>query len=135
MRLGALTNTLTSVRDPAAVISALQAVGIRTSHDFIFSCTIQELWKRLPPDTITGTELQSLRNELLDMLAAPGVSGDVELEREEETARAPASTGIPDLDNICGGLDIGEVVEISGGRKAGKSVSFNSRLCCCFRIT
>jgi RAD51-like protein 3 len=123
MRLRSLVESLKAVQDPS-IISVLEQCGIKTEVDLLFSGSAIELYQRLPPSTISYDAFCELQEEVAFLVSSNGVSGDVELQREEEMRNAMrhVETGVPDLDQLTGGLGHCEIVEISGRPGSGKTV-------------
>jgi RAD51-like protein 3 len=117
---------------PSALLAALEGIGIRTDADLIFYGPPMELYKKLPLGTVTLAELTAAVEAVVRYVAAPGVCGEKLLEKvERRLASYPAeefSSGIPQLDKLIGGFGGSRVIEISGDRGSGKTVSLSSGL-------
>ncbi|PPQ90797.1 hypothetical protein CVT25_012117 [Psilocybe cyanescens] len=116
-----LSNLVPSI--PANLVASLEANGIRTEVDLLFSASTFDIYKRLPANTITLQELIDYTAVAAELCAAPGLSGQ-ELYQLEKLATSGASelqSGNESLDAFLRGLGGRKVLEISGDKGAGKS--------------
>ena len=85
------------------------------------------LYKRLPVGTVTLAKLTATMDAVVQYAAAPVISGDKLLGQVErqmaETSAQELTCGIPQLDELTGGFGASKVIEISGDRGSGKTVS------------
>jgi RAD51-like protein 3 len=117
-----LSNLAPSI--PATVLACLEAQGIRTDVDLLFSASTLDIFKRLPAGTATLEELADYTALAAEMGAASSMAG-YELLLLEEQARNKNSglhTGNRVLDAFLCGLDGRRVIELSGDKGSGKSV-------------
>jgi hypothetical protein len=112
MRLSAITLL------PTSLVSSLEQCGIRTETDLLFSYTVVDIFQRLPPGTVSMNDLTNYIALVTKWVAAPGVRGDELLHKS-----TPLSTGVSALDELLGGFGVSRVLEISGDKGTGKTVS------------
>ena len=115
---------------PKTILDALESCGIKTDEDMLFSVSPIALFQKLPPNTLTYAELETLRQRVLSSLAAKGQSGEEYLQESGDTdengnVRLHWKTGVPEFDDLMQALDHG-IVEVAGARSSGKTVK---RLC------
>ncbi|KIM40527.1 hypothetical protein M413DRAFT_73216 [Hebeloma cylindrosporum] len=116
-----LSNLVPSI--PASLVASLEANGIRTEVDLLFSAPTFDIFRRLPAGTVTLQELLDYTSLVAELCAAPGVSA-FEMYAKEEAARATdveLRSGNVELDSLLQGLGGRKVIEISGERGSGKS--------------
>ncbi|KAH9481595.1 DNA repair protein RAD51-like protein 4 [Psilocybe cubensis] len=109
---------------PADLVASLEAHGIRTEFDLLFSASTFDIYKRLPANTVTFQELIDYTSLVAEHCAAPGISGQ-EIFRLEKLASSEYSelqSGCASLDALLHGLGGRKVLEISGDKGTGKSV-------------
>ena len=116
-----------SPRLPDALIDALEQCNIRTDTDLMFTGTAMQIYEKLPPGTVTLAELEKIIQDAICSAAVQGLSCD-ELILIEEEKRSTAGSyrldcGVPALDELINGYSGPRVLEISGERGSGKSVS------------
>ena len=119
MRLGSLAP------DPAALVSSLAKVGIRTEVDILFAHTPDDIHRKLPAGTTSRLELAEYIALVAERASAPHTRADRLLcERGDDPNASDRDiiTGVSALDDLFRGLG-GKVLEISGDREAGKTVS------------
>jgi RAD51-like protein 3 len=114
--------------DPASLVSALANVGIRTEVDLLFAHTRDDLLRKLPAGTTTRLELTEYIAFVAKRASASHTRADSLLgKRDSELVDRDIITGVPALDDLFRGLGC-KVLEISGDRYAGKTVSRRSHL-------
>ncbi|OCH86606.1 P-loop containing nucleoside triphosphate hydrolase protein [Obba rivulosa] len=110
---------------PQALVDALDAQGIRTDADLLFSSSSTDIFKKLPTGTISLREFNELVAQVTERASAPAVRGDevftAETKIREDIIDEDFHTGLPKLDELLGGLSPPRVVEISGDRGSGKT--------------
>lgn len=108
-------------------LDALDACGVKTVEAFLFNTTPEDVVRQAPANMATYEDLLTFREQLIEMLAADGLSGDhwVEQKHLHEDAEHPQSlgwtTGMTELDKLFGHTR-DNIVEISGGKGSGKTV-------------
>ncbi|KAH9949902.1 P-loop containing nucleoside triphosphate hydrolase protein [Amylocystis lapponica] len=121
MRLQALVPPL-----PQTFLAALDANGIKTDGDLLFSASPSDIFKNLPPGTVSLHDFSNLIAHVAAGAAAPALRGDqylaMETKRHENIFRDDMASGVPQLDQLVGGFSGPRVVEISGDRGSGKTV-------------
>ncbi|KAG9315058.1 P-loop containing nucleoside triphosphate hydrolase protein [Chiua virens] len=119
MRLQSLIPTI-----PSDLVAALEACGVRTEADLLFSGTPIDILQRLPPGTVSLADLKTYITLVAQSTSAPGVQGN-ELYEQELHRRRDCDTditcGVNELDALVGGFGNGRVFEISGDRGSGKT--------------
>lgn len=119
-----LSNLAPSI--PATVLACLEAQGIRTDIDLLFSASTLDIFKRLPAGTATLEELADYTALAAEMGAASSVSGyDLLLEEQARSKNSELHTGNRELDAFLSGLDGRCVIEMSGDKGSGKSVRYS----------
>ena len=117
-----LSNLVPSI--PGPLVASLEAIGIRTEVDLIFSAPTFDVFRCLPPGTVTLQELINYTSVAAELCAAPGASA-FEIFSQEEAARCnevQLQSGNSELDALLQGLGGCKVIEISGDKGSGKSV-------------
>ncbi|KDR78987.1 hypothetical protein GALMADRAFT_244701 [Galerina marginata CBS 339.88] len=130
MRLSSLVPSI-----PANLVAALEASGIRTEGDLLFSASTFDIYRRLPANIVTLQELIDYTAAVAELCSAPGLSGR-ELYRLEElalTKKFEFLSGNEELDTFLLGLGGKRVIEISGDKGSGKSVLALNLLLHCLR--
>ncbi|KAL5485950.1 hypothetical protein ACEPAI_6994 [Sanghuangporus weigelae] len=131
MRLRALLSEY-----PKSLIDALDSCGIKTDEDHLCSSSLlPELCQRLPPDSMTFSQLQEIREIAIKSLSATGSTGTEILEgslmSENGSDYWPqlAST-CPRLTELLNATQTG-VIEVGGDKGSGKTaVILNAALAC-----
>ncbi|EMD34019.1 hypothetical protein CERSUDRAFT_159414, partial [Gelatoporia subvermispora B] len=122
MHLSELISTL-----PQSLVDALDALGIRTDADLLFSCPSNEIFKKLPTGTISLRDFSTLISDVAELASAPSTLGHeiygAEAKRREDLYEEDFRTGLPMLDEILGGLIPPRVIEVSGDRGSGKTAT------------
>ncbi|KAI9567346.1 P-loop containing nucleoside triphosphate hydrolase protein [Boletus coccyginus] len=120
MRLQSLIPTI-----PSDLVAVLEACGIRTDADILFSGTPIDILQRLPPGVISLADLKPYIALVAESASARGISGD-ELYTEELQRRhahdMDITCGVEELDALVNGFGGGRVLEISGDRGSGKTL-------------
>lgn len=109
---------------PKAFLDALESCNIRTDEDFLFpSSTLPEVYLRLPPDSMSFSDLEQIRDTVLGSMAATGFSGTSLLGDGRDSKTLPSNwTGRwPEMSMLFDSEQSG-IVEISGGRGSAKTV-------------
>lgn len=120
MRLATCIPTL-----PTELVACLEKCGIRTDADLLFSSPVLDIFRRLPPGTVSLHDLTKYVEVVAELTSAPGISGSDLLQQAQEIQESALEfpSGIPELDELVGGFVGGHVYEISGDRQSGKTVS------------
>lgn len=110
---------------PRDLVAALEACGIRTDTDFLFSGTPIDILQRLPSGVISLADLKTYIALVTETASARGIRGDAlyteELQRQCDYD-TDLSCGVDELDALVGGFGNGRVFEISGDKGSGKTV-------------
>lgn len=110
---------------PGDLVAALEACGIRTAADLLFSGTPIDILQRLPPGVVSLADLKTYIALVTESASARGIRGDA-LYPEELQRRHGYDTdvtcGVDELDALVNGFGGGRVFEISGDRGSGKTV-------------
>lgn len=118
-----LANLVPSIS--AELVASLDAIGIRTESDLLFSAKPWEILKRLPPNTVSLSDLETAIDIVAELSAAPGVSC-FDLFALEAARRGrdtqPLVSGNDNVDRILSGLGRRKLIQISGDKGSGKSV-------------
>ncbi|THH04431.1 hypothetical protein EW145_g5523 [Phellinidium pouzarii] len=123
------------VNEPKTTLDVLESCNIKTDEDLLFSSDSNAaLFRRLPPGSITVSDLERIREEVLKRLSAEGVSGDVVLKDAESTRAAlntlKWTTGHSEFDALLNAVGAG-VIEVAGGKGSAKtSLVLNIALAC-----
>ena len=121
MRLASLVPSIS-----AELVAGLDAVGIRTESDLLFSVQDpREILRRLPPDSFSLGDLETAIDIVAELSAAPGMSCFDLLALEAPTRgrdTQPLVTGNDNADRILSGLGRRRLIQISGDKGSGKSV-------------
>jgi len=125
MRLAALVPSI-----PEILVASLAQCGIRTDADLLFSAPVFDIFRRLPPGTVTLRDLTKYVDVVAEKLSAPGISAAILLDQElKGEANAPdLLSGVPELDELLGGFGGRRVIEISGDKESGKTVRKTPRM-------
>ncbi|KAH6909152.1 P-loop containing nucleoside triphosphate hydrolase protein [Coprinopsis sp. MPI-PUGE-AT-0042] len=119
MRLSALVPGIS-----LETVKALESVGIRTDADLLFRPAF-EIYKQLPPGTLTRQELTRFCSTVTELTAAEPITGTALLLEEEERlvqdANLDLKIGDEAIDELLAGLGGRRVIEISGDRASGKT--------------
>jgi len=117
-----LSNLVPSI--PADLVASLEAIGVRTEIDLLFSASTFEIYKRLPANTIALQELIDFTSLAAELCAAPGMSANeaLRLEKESLTGDDELCSGVEEVDEILRGLGRRRVIELSGDKGSGKTV-------------
>ncbi|KAH7924065.1 P-loop containing nucleoside triphosphate hydrolase protein [Leucogyrophana mollusca] len=105
------------------LICALEASGIKTDSDLLFSGSSVDILARLPPGVVSLTELKRCIALVEERASAPGIRADELLAREVAARDADEElmSGVTSLDELVGGFGGSRVFEISGEGGSGKS--------------
>ncbi|KAF9565352.1 P-loop containing nucleoside triphosphate hydrolase protein [Agrocybe pediades] len=108
---------------PANIVASLDAIGVRTEIDLLFSGSTFEIYNRLPANTLTLRELTEYTALAAELCAAPGTTAQeaLRLEKEALTGDDELRSGLEELDELLRGLGSGKVIEISGDKGSGKT--------------
>lgn len=109
---------------PDGLAAQLASLGISTSTDLIFSSTsLLEIYMRLPSKSISFTDFEACIDSISEKLAAPGLEA---AKLDHETRLDFKMETLSSLDNyLGGGLPCKRIIEISGDKGSGKSVSLS----------
>ncbi|KAF8556211.1 P-loop containing nucleoside triphosphate hydrolase protein [Imleria badia] len=120
MRLHSLIPTI-----PGDIVAVLEACGIRTDADLLFSGSPIDILQRLPPGVVSLADLKAYTALVADNASARGIRGDalytVELQRQH-AYHTDLTCGVDELDALVNGFGGGRVFEISGDRGSGKTL-------------
>ncbi len=110
-----------------ALLAALSAMGINTSHDLILQTSGDGLLE-LPSGILETFNYHELLSDVEEAVAPCAQTGDLlyALEvQEREVLTRPCTSGVKDIDDLFGGnvSPVGFIVEVSGLPGAGKTVS------------
>lgn len=112
---------------PDELITALEECDIRTDADLMFSGSAIEIYDRISPCTTSLAELTQWIRQVTSAASYPGICGFQSYKREkarhEDYPTDDYSSGVSELDNLLGGFGGFRIIEISGDRGSGKSVS------------
>ena len=120
MRLAAFVPSI-----PANLVASLEQCGIRTDTDLLFSAPVFDIFRSLPAGTVTLRDLAKYVDAVAEKVSAPGISAAKLLDLEIQAQKNVSSlqSGVPELDELLGGFGGRRVIEISGDKQSGKSVS------------
>lgn len=118
MRLDSFAPSLATDID----VSSLHECEIRTETDLLFSNTTVATFRKLPPGTMSLRDLKAYTALVAESASAFGTRADVLLNTESDN-HDDLVTGVSGLDKLFGGIGTSQVVEISGDKGAGKTVS------------
>jgi len=129
MRLRTLLPTLPSrpkdKDDLDALLDALSAMGINTTHDLILQ-TSEDGPLELPLDILKTFNYYELLDDVVEAVAPSAQTGDLlyTLEQQREALTRPCTSGVKDIDGLFRGnlAPVGFIVEVSGLPRAGKTV-------------
>ncbi|KIJ66711.1 hypothetical protein HYDPIDRAFT_26138 [Hydnomerulius pinastri MD-312] len=120
MRLHSLIPTI-----PPEVVSALEACGIRTDTDLLFSGTAIKILQRLPNGVVCLADLEKYIVLVAESVSAPGTRGDEECAKEppkgSQNLALELTSGVNELDELVGGFGNSRVFEVSGEKGSGKT--------------
>jgi RAD51-like protein 3 len=120
MRLAAFVPSI-----PANLVASLEQCGIRTDGDLLFSAPVFDIFQRLPAGTVTLRDLKRYVDVVAENVSAPGISATnfLDLELQARVNDPCLQSGVPALDELLGGFGGRRVIEISGDKQSGKTVS------------
>ena len=127
MRIRTVQHDVALLVSNPQLLSILEAAGIKTTEDVLFTPLV-DLLSRLSAADIKTTDIITLQDEIAATCAAQGLRGDELLAQETETIGAMRPTaegvlGIKELDQSFGETLYGPyVVELTGPARSGKSV-------------
>jgi RAD51-like protein 3 len=127
MRLTALVPSI-----PENVVTSLERCGIKTDADLLFSAPVFDIFRSLPPGTVTLCDLKRYVDAVAEKVSAPGVSAErlLDLEIQAQENDSSLQSGVPELDHLLGGFGGRRVIEISGEKQSGKTVSSFGMILC-----
>lgn len=100
------------------LVAALEQCGIRTDTDLLFSRTPLEVFHSLPNGTISLNDFLESFNIVTEAVSAPGMKAI------DAITQGPwVKTGVVIFDQLVGQSSRHAVIEISGARDSGKTVS------------
>jgi RAD51-like protein 3 len=134
---------------PQTLVDDLDSIGIRTDADLLLSTSPLDIFYRLPnsaagagrvrgslenhdnvptgdPNGITLLELKEYIELVSHRVSPPGQRADLLLASLHERAVRSMRCGVPAVDDLLAGLGDACVLEISGTRHAGKTVSIRT---------
>ena len=120
MRLSNLSSLICSAHPD--LLRDLEDCGVETDVD-LFAANALDIFKRLPPGTVSLQELRDLIASIAEAASAPGIcAADI------MASKGPAETFhpfglLPPFDKLLPGFGDSRVLEISGDSGAGKSAS------------
>ena len=120
MRLAALVPFI-----PENLVTSLERCGIRTDADLLFSAPVFDIFRSLPPGTVTLRDLKRYVDTVAEKVSAPGISAEklLDLEIQAQSNDSGLQSGVPELDHLLDGFGGCRVIEISGDKQSGKTVS------------
>ncbi|KAL5526631.1 hypothetical protein ACEPAF_8355 [Sanghuangporus sanghuang] len=131
MRLRALLSEY-----PKSLVDALDSCGIKTDEALLCSSSLlPELWQRLPPDSMTFSQLEEIRGIAIKSLSAPGTTGTETLEGSSMSENGSdywpqLASSCPKLTGLLNATQTG-VIEVGGDKGSGKTaVILNAALAC-----
>ena len=115
------------------VVQALQGIGVNTDIDLLLADDPINVFTKLPPGHgISLKDFNLIVAQVAELAAATPVYGDKLFEREtkrkEDVFSEGLLVGLPDIDAILGGFGSHRIVELSGDKGSGKTVSGMARL-------
>lgn len=114
MRLSALVPSI-----PQEIVTLLKNNGIATDRDLLFHESAIDIYEKLPHDALTLPQLRAFIARVTELLSAPGIcSADL-----PNALHSKLLTGVAELDALTDGFAGSQIVEISGDRGSGKTVS------------
>ena len=132
MRLSALVPSIS-----ADSVAHLEACGIRTDSDLLFTPTL-EIFRKLPPNSLTLQDLVHICTTVTGLCTAEPVLATellVRAEAHETGSNTELQVGDDQIDRLLHGLGCRRIIEISGDKGSGKSVrSALLRLCNNFKL-
>lgn len=109
-----------------SVVGALASCGIKTDADLLFTDSVA-IFRKLPPGIVSLREFCTLVKQVEEQAAAPAFRGDQFLKLQTKTCEdnlcGEILCGVPQLDELLGGFNPPRVIEISGDKGSGKTVS------------
>jgi len=118
MRLSAFVPTL-----PVDLVTCLEECGIRTEADLLFSGSVLDIFRRLPPGTVSLYELTNYTALVAKMASATGICAvDLLSLADVNQGNDDFLSGVSELDELLGGFGGSRVLEISGDKGSGKTV-------------
>jgi hypothetical protein len=129
MRLRTLLPTLPSRpkdgNDLDALLDALTALGISTTHDLILQ-TSEDGLLDLPSDILKTFNYYELLDDVVEAVAPSAQTGSAlyALEQEGETLTQSCTSGVKGVDDLFEGnvAPVGFIIEVSGLPRSGKTV-------------
>ena len=100
------------------LVTALEQSGIRTDTDLLFSRTPLEVFHSLPNGKISLNDFLESINVVTEAVSALGMRAI-----DAITQDARVETGVATFDQLVGQSSRQGVIEISGARESGKTVS------------
>lgn len=119
MRLSAFPPSLV----PPELLSGLLNLGLKTDTDLLL-LDVRDIMKCLPPGCISFQELRQIHETIAARASAHGLSAlDIRSNCLSNHHKYGLSSGINELDALMNGFGGGRVLEVSGEKGTGKSVS------------
>ena len=117
------------------VVQALQGIGVNTDIDLLLADDPINVFTKLPPGHgISLKDFNLIVAQVAELAAATPVYGDKLFERETKRKEDVFSedsdllVGLPDVDALLWGFGSARIVELSGDKGSGKTVSGMARL-------
>ncbi|KAH8118100.1 hypothetical protein DFH11DRAFT_1572296 [Phellopilus nigrolimitatus] len=110
------------LNEPKAILDALESCNIKTDEDLLFTSSLA-LFQRCPPDSVTFSDLERIREQVLKATATEGISGLEllnDLVSKDENTSPPWASGHSELDSLLRTVKEG-VVEVAGGKGSAKT--------------
>lgn len=129
MRIRTVQNDIALLASNPQLLSTLEAAGIKTTEDVLFT-PLPDLLSRLSTSDIKTTDIITLQDEIATICAVQGLRGDELLAHETESLatmkpHTTSALGIKELDDLLEDTLYGPyVVELTGPTGSGKSVRF-----------
>ena len=113
------------------VVQALRDIDVRTDTDLLLSDDPVNIFTELPPGHgISLKEFNQIVAKVAEFAAAVPVYGDKLLEQEtkrrEDVLGEDLLVGLPDIDALLEGFSSVRIIELSGDRGSGKTVSLRA---------
>lgn len=116
---------------PEALVMSLGEIGIQTDADLLFSKSAAEIVQSLPSGTLTLQDLRRYTSQVTEKAAALGVRGDhllaFKIGKQDQPDGFDFMSGISNLDALLGPSCGSRVLELSGEKASGKTVSFSRK--------
>ncbi|KAF8876747.1 P-loop containing nucleoside triphosphate hydrolase protein [Infundibulicybe gibba] len=102
----------------------LESHGIIHDTDILFAVPILDIFRQLPPGSVTLHELSRIKLLVAEAASAAGTSGSLMLHQVEKRLPTPPASlthQISAVDGLLGSFDGDRVIEVSGNPQSGKT--------------